>query len=131
MIDGCCHCGKTEWTFAALPDSATACNCTVCRRYGALWAYDWVDGLIATRGRTRAYLRGDREIAFHFCPECGCVTWWRGAAPDGDGRTRLAVNLRMAREPAAIGAIPIRHFDGLDHWQTLPADGRTVSDLWF
>ena len=22
-----------------MPDSVTACNCTVCRRYGVLWAY--------------------------------------------------------------------------------------------
>jgi len=23
------------------PESATTCNCTICRRYGVLWAYDY------------------------------------------------------------------------------------------
>jgi hypothetical protein len=41
MIEGSCHCGAVTWTFAGEPDGATTCNCTVCRRYGVLWAYDF------------------------------------------------------------------------------------------
>ena len=43
MIEGACHCESVHWTFEGQPDGATACNCTVCRRYGALWAYDYLD----------------------------------------------------------------------------------------
>jgi len=32
MIRGTCHCGAVEWRFEGIPESATACNCTVCRR---------------------------------------------------------------------------------------------------
>ena len=41
MIEGCCHCGAVRWQFDGVPDSALACSCTVCRRYGTLWAYDY------------------------------------------------------------------------------------------
>ena len=40
MIEGACHCGAVRWKFDVTPKSATACNCTICRRYGVLWAYD-------------------------------------------------------------------------------------------
>ena len=35
------------------PDGATACNCTACRRYGTLWAYDFVDEGIHVTGTTQ------------------------------------------------------------------------------
>jgi hypothetical protein len=129
MIEGPCHCGKVGWTFRGLPDSATACNCTICRRYGVLWAYGWEGEGIAISGETRVYLWGDRTIGFHFCPDCGCVACWRAVAPEADGRRRIAVNLRLA-EPGPIAHLPIDHFDGLVHWQDLPRDGRTVADMW-
>lgn len=128
-IKGACHCGNVTWQFAGTPDTATACNCTVCRRYGVLWAYDFLDEGITVTGSTRGYVRGDL-IAFHFCENCGCVTWWQGLEPGEDGRRRIAVNLRLA-EPDAVVDIPIRKFDGLDSFETLPTDGRCVADLWF
>ena len=39
-MKGTCHCGAIEWQLDYDPGPITACNCTVCRRYGALWAYD-------------------------------------------------------------------------------------------
>jgi hypothetical protein len=38
--------------------------------------------------------------------------------------------LRLA-EPDGIGAIPIRHFEGLETFKALPPDGRCVADMWF
>lgn len=43
MIKGSCLCGAVQWQFDGVPDGATACNCTACRRYGVLWAYDFED----------------------------------------------------------------------------------------
>src|ERR1043165_3154121 len=110
MIEGSCLCGAVQYKFAGQPDGATACNCTVCRRYGVLWAYDFENEGIRVSGATKAYVRG-RAIEFHFCPDCGCVAFWRGRTPDKDGRRRIAVNLRLA-EPEAVGTIVIDHFDG-------------------
>lgn len=129
MIQGSCHCGAVTWRFEGMPESATACNCTVCRRYGVLWAYDYEGEGIAVSGPSRAYVRGD-SIEFHFCAVCGCVAFWRAKATDDAGRRRMAVNLRLT-EPEAIAKLPIDHFDGLGKFDDMPRDGRCVSDLWF
>ena len=128
MIEGSCHCGAVRWRFEGVPESATACNCTVCRRYGTLWAYDYQDEGVSVSGPTAVYVRG-KLLGFHFCPTCGCVAYWRAFAPDADGRRRLAVNLRLA-EPESVGAIVIDHFDGLQTFEDLPRDGRCVADYW-
>lgn len=129
MIEGSCHCGSVRWTFEGMPESVTACNCTVCRRYGTLWAYDYQDEGIKVSGATRAYIRGD-AIEFHFCPNCGCVAYWRGREPDKGNRRRIAVNVRLT-EPGPIAHLPIDHFDGLDKFEDLPRDTRCVRDHWF
>lgn len=128
MIEGSCHCGAVRWSFAGMPDSATACNCTVCRRYGVLWAYDFEGERITVTGVTKAYVHGNRSLGFHFCPECGCVAYWRALSPQEDGRRRIAVNLRLA-DPDAVAAIAVNHLDGLESWKRLPR-GR-VADLWY
>lgn len=130
-MKGSCHCGAVNWSFEGVPESATACNCTACRRYGVLWAYDYEDQGIKVSGATNAYVRADQgKLGFHFCPECGCVAYWRALESDKEGRRRIAVNLRLA-EPDEVGAIVIDHFDGLDKFEDLGRDGRCVRDLWF
>ena len=130
-LKGHCHCGATTWRFAGAPDSATACNCTVCRRYGALWAYDWLDERITTTGPTVTYIRGDKEIGFHHCATCGCVMWWQAVTPDEAGRTRTAVNLRMIDTHHAVADLPIRHFDGEGAFKDEPMDHRRLMDMWY
>ena len=130
MIQGACHCGAVRWRIDAVPVSATACNCTACRRYGGLWAYGFEGEGSGVDGPTTAYVRGD-SLGFHFCAVCGCVAYWRSLAPHGDGRRRIAVNLRLTTEPDAVAHVPIRRFDGLGAFEALPSDGRCVADLWF
>lgn len=129
MIEGSCHCGAVHWSFEGVPNGATACNCTVCRRYGVLWAYDYEGEGITVTGDTRKYVRGD-AIEFHFCPTCGCIAFWRAQRADEQARRRIAVNLRLA-EPDAVAQIPVDHFDGLNTFSDLPRDGRCVADYWF
>jgi hypothetical protein len=128
-IEGSCHCGAVRWQFHGEPEGATVCNCTVCRRYGVLWAYDFEGERIAVSGTTQVYVRG-KAVEFHFCPACGCVTYWRGQVTEPDGRRRIAVNVRLA-EPDAVAQIPIDRFDGLETFADLPRDGRCVADYWF
>jgi hypothetical protein len=130
MIAGTCHCRAVGWQFAGTPESATACNCTVCRRYGVMWAYDYEGERIHVSGKTQAYVWGDQSIGFHFCPSCGCVAYWRALQPGKDGRRRIAVNLRLA-EPGSVATIIMDHFDGLITFDDLGRDGRCVADMWF
>lgn len=132
-LSGRCHCGSAGWRLAGDPGSITACNCTLCRRYGALWAYDFEHGRITLHGPTLTYVRADNPapvLEIHFCPTCASVLCWRGLHLETDGRRRMAVNLRLA-DPHAVAHLPIDHFDGLDSFEDLPADGRCVRDLWF
>jgi hypothetical protein len=129
MIQGACLCGAVRWTFEGVPEGATACNCTACRRYGTLWAYDFEGQGIKVSGPAQPFIRG-KSLSFNFCPTCGCVAFWRGQDVDKEGRRRIAVNLRLA-EPQAVAQIPIDHFDGLDTFEDLPRDGRCVADYWF
>ena len=130
MVEGSCHCGAVHWRFDGVPGSATACNCTVCRRYGALWAYGFEGEHIQVSGPTLTYSWGDKRLQFHFCGACGGLAYWSPIEPREDGRRRMGVNLRLA-EPDAVGAIPVEHLDGLDTWKDLPRDGRCVADMWF
>ncbi len=132
MIEGRCHCGGSHWTFRGDPGPATACNCTLCRRYGALWIYDYEGGAITVEGPQSVYTRagGKPSLEIRFCPTCGCVLCWRGLHLEPDGRRRMAVNVRLA-PPEAVAELPIDHFDGLDSFDDLPRDGRCVKDLWF
>jgi hypothetical protein len=133
MLTGNCHCGASHWTLEGDPGPATACNCTLCRRYGALWAYDYEDERIRIFGPGTSYARaGEKEPSLEivFCPTCGCVLCWRGLRLDAEGRRRIAVNVRLA-DPEAVADLAIDHFDGLDTFKDLPSDGRCVRDMWF
>ena len=128
-LEGACHCGAVRWQYDGQPEGATACNCTVCRRYGVLWIYGVEGEGVSVSGDTRSYRRGT-AIDFHFCANCGCVAFYRTQRLDAEGRRKIAVNVRLS-EPATVADIPIDHFDGLDKFDDLPRDGRCVRDYWF
>mmetsp|Transcript_19096 Transcript_19096/g.58868 ORF Transcript_19096/g.58868 Transcript_19096/m.58868 type:complete len:139 (+) Transcript_19096:164-580(+) len=136
-LTGSCHCGAVRWTYehnGEKPLMATACNCTVCRRYGTLWIYDRDAERVELTGDTKAYLRSDSaDLQFDFCPTCGCVVAWRATprALHPDGSRAIAVNSRMCDDPQKVADLPIRHFDGFDTFKSLPQDERCVKDLWF
>lgn len=133
MLTGTCFCGAAGWTLEGDPGSITACNCTLCRRYGVLWAYDYLDERIRLTGSTNCYRRSgksDPALEILFCPTCACVIAWRGLRIRENGRCRVAVNVRLA-PPEAVADLPIDHFDGLDTFEDLADDGRCVRDMWF
>ena len=130
MIEGSCHCGSIRWRLENSPEYATSCNCTLCRRWGVLWAYGFIGEEIYVSGPAKIYLRDPETIEFHFCKYCGCLAYWRTPNPGKDGRYYGAVNLRLA-ELADVSGVPINRFDGLDKLENLPRDGRCVGDIWF
>lgn len=130
---GSCHCGAVHWVFRGTIPDATICNCTVCRRYGVLWAYAYDgDGIEVEdkRGTLTRYICGSEQLSFNFCSRCGNLVSWRSLTSGPDGRTRIAVNLRLA-EPDEVADVPLQRFDGFHSFEDLPLDGRTVKDVWF
>lgn len=109
-VEATCHCGLVKLEIAAAPAQVTDCNCTVCGRYGVLWAYyKRSDVVLPAEELTHTYARGPKTIAFHRCRDCGCVTHW---FPIGREADRLGVNARLM-PPAVLAAARVRRLDGL------------------
>ncbi len=104
MIQAACHCGAVRLSADPAPTRVNDCNCSICRRYGTLWAY-YERGqvrLIPGYERTQAYQWGERGITFHRCAECGCVTHWS-----------------LTREPSFIRGVNARMMPALDPAQVV------------
>lgn len=100
-MKGRCHCGAVEVTVPAPPRDVTECGCTLCRRYGGLWAYYPVAD-VTIEGPTDAYVWGRKYIAHHRCASCGCVMAWVAFDPD---YPECGVNARML-EDFDVGSVP-------------------------
>ena len=81
----------------AAPGHVSSCNCSICRRTGALWAYYRPDEvrIHASDGATAPYVWGDQCLALHHCNTCGCITHWENLMPEGD---RMGINARLLEE---------------------------------
>ena len=60
MIEASCHCGAVTLEVAAAPEILTSCRCSLCRRYGALWAY-YSPKQVRIAGPTEFYMWGDKD----------------------------------------------------------------------
>lgn len=110
-LTAACHCGAVSIEIPRIPESLTSCDCSICRRYGTLWAYFGRSEvrIIAAAGSTSAYAWGRKSIQFVRCNTCGCVTHWEPVVPErGD---RMGINARNF-EPAKLGDVRIRRLDG-------------------
>ena len=109
MIEASCHCGAVLLQAAAPPKAVTECNCSICRRTGALWAYYRRSEVrLPAAGATDTYSWDDRSIAFHRCRTCGCLSHW---APTDPGLDRIGLNARLL-EPGLLAAARVRRLDG-------------------
>lgn len=117
-LHGACHCGAVRLTLPSAPQTATRCNCSLCRRSGGLWAY-YAFGTVTIQGHpehTEDYIWGDRTLRNIRCRTCGIVTHWEPLAPEPGARH--GVNL-CNFEPELSASVTIRHFDGADSWTFL------------
>ena len=112
-----CHCGAVRIEIETAPTELTSCNCSICRRTGALMAYYSPRQVRFTPSPppTDTYVWGDKSIVFHRCKTCGCYTHWQAVDPAYD---RMGVNMRLA-DPELIAKARIRPFDGADTWKFL------------
>lgn len=109
MTTATCHCGAVRLELTSRPTEVTDCNCSICRRYGVLWAYYHPADVSVTAPEGQdEYMWDDRSIAFLRCRACGCVTHW---APVNREPDRMGINARLL-EPVDIADARIRHLDG-------------------
>jgi len=117
MLKGACHCGAVQIQVSRKPRRLTSCNCSICRRYGTLWAYfDRSQVKItASKGATDRYSWGSKNLRFVRCATCGCVMYWE---PADKSKGRMGINVRNC-EPANIESIRVRRLDGANTWKFL------------
>jgi hypothetical protein len=118
MLTATCHCGAIRVEVPHQPEALTNCNCSICRRYGTLWAYYPADTVrvAAEPGATSEYVWGSKMLRFVRCSICGCVTHWERIVPGGSGK--MGVNARNL-EPEAIDGARVRRLDGASTWKYL------------
>ncbi len=116
MISATCHCGLIRLEINAAPSEVTECSCSICRRYGVLWAYYSPNQVsLSPNTTTDTYQWDDESIVFHRCPNCGCVSHWAAVDPGCD---RMGVNARLMSLEILAGA-RVRHLDGAESEQYL------------
>jgi hypothetical protein len=118
MLTCTCHCGSIRIEVSEHPQSLIECNCSICRRNGALWAL-CDPGKVRIVGHpehTSEYIWGANTIKTLRCSNCGCVTHWESLQPEPGGK--LGVNMRNS-DPMELQKIRIRQFDGAETWSYL------------
>jgi hypothetical protein len=118
MLSGTCHCGAITIEVPKPPQALIDCNCSICRRYGALWALYQV-GTVRVIGHpenTSEYIWGPKTIKTLRCRHCGCVTHWEPMRQEPG--SKLGINIRNF-DPSVIASARIRRFDGADQWAYL------------
>ena len=114
---GSCHCGKVRFELDADIKYLTDCNCSLCRRKGALWqgATDAQLRILEGEGDLTLYQFGTNTAKHYFCKHCGIQPFTR---PRLDP-TRWAVNVRCLEGFDPRG-YKIHVFDG-EHWEEAAA----------
>ncbi|MCZ8074315.1 MAG: GFA family protein [Paucibacter sp.] len=115
---GSCHCGAVRLTLPATPETATSCNCSLCRRVGGPWVYfEWGTVTIdATPDSLQEYVQGDKTLRTMRCRHCGCVTHWEPISAEPGGKHGVHLG---NFDPALIASVRIRRFDGAETWKFL------------
>ena len=116
MLTGSCHCGSVRVEIPRKPRSLTDCNCSICRRYGALWAYYKASTVrvVPRSGATAKYAWRNKVRRFVRCNKCGCVMIWERVRPQP--ASYVGVNARNF-EPAILSDVRIRRLDGASSWK--------------
>jgi hypothetical protein len=110
-----CHCGRVRIEIPKRPDFINACNCTLCSKSGAHWAYFHPSEVVIS-GTTTGYSREDKEepaVKVHFCANCGSTTHFllTPSAIAKFGDVQMGVNMLLADEKDLAGT-ELRYPDG-------------------
>ena len=109
--EGGCHCGRVRFRAAADVSQVMECNCSICSKRGALWAFVKAPQFELLQGGDALsdYQFGKKRIHHRFCRHCGIGAFSQGLAPSGE--ETYAVNVRCLDDIDIVSLSP-RPFDG-------------------
>ena len=110
---GSCHCGRVTFEVRAGLDYVIDCNCSLCRRRGALWhgVPDSSLRILTGEADLVLYEFNTRTAKHYFCRHCGIHPFIR---PRLDP-SAWAVNVRCI-DGVDLSTIPVLPFDGAN-WE--------------
>jgi hypothetical protein len=109
IYQGCCHCGAVAFEVTADIDQVRVCDCSMCRRRGALLHRVAGDRLrlLTPESALKAYTWHTHTAIDYFCSTCGIQPFRRPrTAP-----SQWSVNVRCL-EGVDLDAIPVVHTHG-------------------
>ncbi len=110
---GSCHCGRVTFELQARIDHVVDCNCSICRRRGALWhgAPDSSLRVLSGESDLALYQFNTKTAKHYFCRHCGIHPFARPRiAPD-----HWVVNVRCI-DDINLASVKVQQFDG-EHWE--------------
>lgn len=115
MLKLSCLCGQIRLAIPNRPDFIHACNCTLCRKSGAYWAY-FAPSDVHIDGSTQGYSRNDKDdpaAEIQFCARCGTTTHFTltPSAVAKFGNSQMGVNMRLA-DDGELAGVELRYPDG-------------------
>jgi hypothetical protein len=108
---GSCHCGRLAYTVDEEPPAkAMECNCSICRKKGALHHFTTPDKFHreAADEDIHVYQFNRHIIRHQYCKTCGCAPFAEGMSPK---EPMVEINLRCA-QGVGLDALEIIQFDG-------------------
>ena len=119
---GACHCGACRFEVDTDLDHVRSCNCSVCRRRGALIHRVPASALrlLTPLEDLRVYEWHTRTARDYFCPTCGIMPFRIPSAPTAQETTEgklpftgWAINARCL-EGVDLASVPVRLVNGAD-----------------
>ena len=111
IYKGSCHCGAVAFEVEGELDGVASCNCSMCRRKGALlWFVSRPQLRLSTpEDATTAYLFNKHVIKHRFCNTCGIHPYGEGT--DRKGNAMAAINVRCL-EDFVVESVPVKQVNG-------------------
>jgi hypothetical protein len=110
-----CLCGQITIELEKRPDFIHECNCALCNKTGARWAY-FHPSEVSVEGITEGYCRNDKaepNAQVRFCSTCGSTTHFvlTESAISKFGDSLMGINMWLA-DTRELAGTELRYPDG-------------------
>ncbi len=108
---GSCHCGAVRYEVETDLAQVLSCDCTFCRKRGALWTYVGAEQFKLLSGQDDlADYQFNKKIIHHvFCRHCGVGSF--STAKGKDGYEGIGINVRCL-DDVDVDALELTPYDG-------------------
>ena len=110
-FQGGCHCGRVRFRATTAIAELFECNCSICSKRGALWAFVKAPQFELVQGQDAlADYQFNRKVIHHlFCRSCGVGAFSKGESDDGS--VGYGINVRCL-DDVDVGTLTLTPYDG-------------------